>query len=249
MDKSKEIIIDKFLRGELTKEEQELFDNYMLEEDFVVQLDRYQEMIVGLKDADVHDMKQVLKGIEKNIGNNKTNTLKGIKSNGQKRIKLMRWFNKIAAVLVFLLLIVGVNYLQDTSPSLEQIYENYYDPYPNIVDPITKGDNSNIASIYQLYEMMKYDNVINRLEVKNNLSSHEQFYLASSYLATEQFELASKRYDMITDTDDFHQAAQWYQALICLKQNQENCKLLFIHITSDINHVYYSKAKLILKDI
>ncbi len=155
------------------------------------------------------------------------------------------FLRKIAAIsIIIIFVLIAKNQLSNT-PDYSKIYEDYFELYPNIVDPVTKGNND--VNIYKQYELEHYGLVIEKIKSINNLKPEESFYLASSYLAISDFVKAEEQFKKTINDSKYGQASEWYLALISLKTQKKKSKKLFEQIASKENHRYKQKAKELLK--
>jgi len=233
-----DLLIDKYIREELNPEEKVQFDKMKDDPNFNSKLRERQQLYEAIKINDAKSMKKVLKNIEKNITKKKRDV-----------VHFSNWIKRIAAILILSVLLIGTYYFSNLSGSKLQVFNEYYSAYPNVIDPITKGNNSK-PSLYQIYEMKEYQKVISILLIKKTkLTNTEHFYLASSYLGLKQTSKAKSIFKNLIKDEQFAQPSQWYLALICLIENNQGCKEHFSLIANNKSHSYYEKAKKILKNI
>lgn len=123
------------------------------------------------------------------------------------------------AASIALLATFGYFILDGNNPDREALYNRYYEVYPNIVDPARRSSDG-LSSIYQLYENKQYDASLQFLEAKET-SDTIMFYMAQSQLALEQYQSAKVNFANIGQASVFSEAAQWYEALILLKMEED----------------------------
>lgn len=236
MNISENTLIDKYLRGELSQEEQIAFDKKMLDVEFINQINKYKILYESLKEQDKSNLKSFLQEVESEII-----------EQTPKKIRYIKIISGIAAI--FLIFITSFFIYNNINQELEtkDLYALYYKPYPNITDPITKGQNS--YSVFQKYENGDYQSVIKYFQNKNELNEEERFYLASSFLGFNKYEEAKKQFEQIIDDNKFGQASQWYLALICLVDQSQDCSHLFEKISNNPNHIYSQLASSILSKL
>ena len=122
---------------------------------------------------------------------------------------------KIAATLIFVVAATFIVNQFTSEKSYEELYQEYYSPYPNIIDPVSRSEKNNSSSLFQLYEEQKYTEVINALEDKER-TEEERFYLSQTYMAVGQFNKALLEAHNISTNSRFYAPSQWYIALIHL---------------------------------
>lgn len=208
-----EYIIDKHIRGEdMSGEEERYFQERMQDKSFAESVAEMKLIYQAGKAHDREEMKKTLIQAEDEI--NRTD-----------------WWKKLAFIIVTILILSGVYYFSKSHGNNQQkIFASYCEPYPNVIDPLTKG-NVEEGNIYHLYERGKYDQVIDTLVKKADKTDDELFYLAQSYIAKDNFREASLAMNEI-NSDKYRFDVAWYQALLCLRLDQ-NCSLLFEEITND----------------
>ena len=158
----------------------------------------------------------------------------------------LRWMKIAAAALFIVTFGILVNYL-NSSKSPGQLYLQYYKPYPNLIDPLQKGEPEKNASLSQFYEMSDYEQVV-KLQPKDSL---EAFYLALSQLALNQSETAMSTLRPIAENPKhrFQPAAQWYLALAYLQTDPEKGEALLSIISQSANHDFSTAANDLLTDL
>lgn len=234
MSEKDDILIDAYLRGNLTSEDKLLLEQKLKEKDFKQKYNEATLLLEVLKEEDAKKLKSRMQSIEKaEFGTNKSqgifNTMKlGI-------LALIIIFSGLIYFLIF-----------TSSDNSEEIYATFYEPYPNVIDPIVKG-SSNVPSIYQFYELKDYSKVINDLTSRSSLDIDEQFYLASSYLGENDYTKASTQFEALKNSAKYADPSQWYLALICINQNQSSCEEMIYSIASDKSNMYSGKAKELLE--
>lgn len=205
------------------KEQIELFDNYMngnLSDDEISvfkdrlnsdsklkkEFDEYRLIIAGIVEQGANELKEKLKVREEFHQRSHTN---------------IKMYYKIAAAILLLLAASFLILKWSYSPDPQSLYLAYYEPYPNIVDPLDRTGNSEAFSAYQLYELGKYNESIEKLSAipDNIIKPSSLFYLGQAYMANSELEKALDCLQKIEDDSNYYQIAQWHIALIFLKLN------------------------------
>lgn len=228
MTEEQESIVDKHLRGlPLTQDEERVFQEAIADEHFKSELD---EMIAVQSVAGKSDrikMKNLLIDQEKSYA----------------RRPYLKWI----FILGILIAMIGSLYLI-IRPSKDRsavLYAQYYKPYPNIVDPITKGNNS--LSPYQLYEQGQYQQAIDKFNDNDTLSTDDMLYLGFAYLANGDTEKAANSWSALKD-GRYAEVVEWYRGLICLKTKTTDCKSIFRSISA-YGGIYEERALSILEEL
>jgi hypothetical protein len=228
-------LIEKQLLGTLNNEESLLFEDRMKDLLFAEEFRLYQNIRKASVDIGRSEIREefVIWDQEETVG---------------KKINLNRWrWMKIAATLLLLISMgILVTYLS-SSKSPQQLYLEYYQPYPNLIDPLQKGEFEKNASLSQLYEMADYS----QAEKMAPRDSLEAFYLALSHLSMNQFETAITELKPIADNAShrFQKAAQWYLALAYLQTEPEKSLAVLSSISQSDNHDFSKSAGDLLKKL
>lgn len=124
----------------------------------------------------------------------------------------------------------------------DRVFAQYYERYPNILDPIVKGEAGPLT-VSQHYELKSYDDVIAYLSPKDSLIEDEKFYLACSYLEKGDLSNASIYYQQLLNSEKYKHPSIWYLALICIKEKKSKCKKEVANVLLDPLNPYYKKAE------
>lgn len=236
MNGKDEMLIEAYLRGTLSTEDNILIEKRLQDDEFKQKYDEAKVFLQVLKEEDAKKMKSRMQALEKEEA--------GQERESGNTIKL-----KIALFAMAIILAGLVYLLMHLSSNDEQaIYASYYTPYPNVVDPIVKGSMDSL-SVFQHYELQEYPKVIEQLTSKSALDPDEQFYLAASYLEENDLKNASILFESLSKSAKYADPSKWYLALICIKDNQTKCAALVDSIASDKSNIYYAKAKELLQQI
>jgi tetratricopeptide (TPR) repeat protein len=171
--------IEKYLRGEMTGEDRRSF-----EADMVKNPELKQETIA---------MSKILKGI--NIAFNQD--LKGalqekeqtISPVSQKKTLRIGVITSIAAGIALIAVIYLYNFLP--GPDLVKLYTEYYEPYPNIMEPVNRSSDYNNTAYFN-YESGHYEAALegfNRILSKNPKHEPTLFYAGISSLEMNKPEI------------------------------------------------------------
>jgi len=180
-------------------------------------------------------------------------SLQGLESELEEKTRIVPFYNQyrnwlIAAAAAVIIGIIGIG--RWNSPSSNSLYESYYTTYPNLVDPLTKGESKSLSP-FQLYEQRDYKAAIERLSDMPK-SNAQQWYLSLSYIGSDNYREATQLLnEIISDTQHtYYDAAQWYRALLYLKEEEKaKCKELLLEIEQNTKHPYAAKARLVLEDL
>lgn len=212
-------LIDRYFENSLSPKEQILFNdllqnNLEFKTEFLFQKDL--KKIIAVKQQE--DLKSTLIEIE---------------GRSQKNSRLIlipkKWMVAASLLIVTSLGIWGIK--SSYFPSNEAVYEDYFEPSRNTIQPIVRGENLNTIEYraFVAYEAQNYHKAINLFNsVENPDKVYINFYKGISYLAINKTEEAIGLLKPISELNNlegmnkgFNKKAQWYLALAYIKINDE----------------------------
>lgn len=164
------------------------------------------------------------------------NRLKSILAAQEKRISLKRRFISkpiiyvIAATFIVLLgSSVYFNFFK------QDLYAKYYETFPNVYQPIVRGDSDERLKAFMYYENYKFLEAQHEFEsiLNNEENANIRFYLGLSYLNNNQFKEAITEFEKINDKNfEFNAETLWYNALAEIKlENKTKAKKLLLRLS------------------
>lgn len=137
-----------------------------------------------------------------------------------------------------------------------RLFENYYQPYPNVVTFVERAPDANGPKdeALQLYEQGHYCEALGKFE-----KSHEErqatpstlFYAGIACIETNRLEEAEQYLLMAAQQPDsaFSAQAQWYLALVHVKKDER--KKAATYLTTLVRHTeaYKDKAQRLLNEL
>lgn len=179
-----------------------------------------------------------------------------LKSEDQRRkhmvkTRRIRFISGIAAILV--IGIFSTFFLNSIEKNPIKIYEEYYQPYPNISTPLSRSDENGNSPYYQ-YEKGDFQTALIGFQaiIKDNPDDESAlFYAALSNMELSDFKNAIEKLKKVTVKDEskFTQAANWYLSLAYIHTNKLEQASEYLTKLAEGNDVYSKKAKKILKKI
>ena len=206
-------LFDQYLRGELNKAKVIEFENRLeTDEKFLRQFSLHKETLEGI---DLHFdqiLKSKLKVIEHEVSQQPTTS----------RFRI--WLSIAAAVTI---LLVSIFLLYDPQVGIDEAFQAFYDPYPNIVNPSSRSSTSESDSWSYAYDAGDYDLAMSAIKKELQLSPDSLdllFYYGQSALATNQLPEASKQFQEVVNRDSsrYTGPAIWYLGLIELKKGDSD---------------------------
>lgn len=230
-------VIEDHILGRLTPEDTSHFERIESTPEVIEYMAEHGEVIRMIQSKGRKQLKSRLSQLEQ-----------GIQSSAKERVlpPRRRW----VAIAASVALIAGALFiLRPTHPSTDALYADYYRPYPNLIDPITKSDDQKGSkSPYQLYESRQYELAISEL-ISMPSDYANEWYLALAYMGLGQIDDAQKHIDniLIKNDHEYRQPAQWYKALLLIKKgNIKEAKEQLQAIGIEEGHPYTDRADRLL---
>ena len=211
-----EALFRKKILGLLSAEEERLFDlQFSDNSDFREQYFVYKEMMEVVIVAEKKALKQKLERL-----------------NQSKKKKLKLWL-PLAASFILLIGLASIFYSRDTN----DLYDTYFDTYPNLILPTTRGGQENggiLEKAFFNYDRRQFEEANRAFEtyLQNNKDSRISFYQAMGLMNSRKLEEAKKILVSVEKSEnesfEYMQETRWYLALLYLREgNKENAvKLL-----------------------
>ena len=206
MDKNE--LIRKYLTGTLNKEERLEFDRLKTNDlDFNNELVFQKNLQVVVAKTEQEITKEKLREIEQEYKGNGVDFRYGL-------------------VAASVLILIGFSWLWLRNPSINtaNLFESYYQPYRNVVQPIVRSDNKvNLRlQAFEAYEIGSYETALNYFNeiLEDGLDSDLLFYKAMTELQLGSTKNAIKTFESIPKISSrLETQYYWYLALAHLKDN------------------------------
>ncbi len=250
MEESERIqTIEDFLFQRLPPHEQEAFAQRMaVDAELAREVRLHAEAINGIRMASRKMLKQQLREVEERIAAKEATA----------RLRTGRlfpgWIWQAAATVV--LLLGGVfYYLVNRSSKEDELFLRYYEPYPNVIASVNRGEEprDEKARALQAYERGDYhlaSQTLEALHAKLPTDVAITFYLGQAYLGDNQTEKAVQSLrELAKSSNDFSLQAQWYLSLLYLKQHELPKARPLLETLSKEEGTYGTKAKALLREI
>jgi TolA-binding protein len=238
--------IEKYLQGELSDDELQMFNKRLNSEvDFAKEVALYEDINKTLTSRAVHrdeenKLRKTLKNLSKEQDSKPTSETK--KEVKVFRLKSYTKFLVAASIVLFL----GVLIFKNGQPSF-----NNFSNYDNL-ELVVRGDSDkSLIKAQEAFNSKDYKTAADELSnlVKKYRTKIElQLYLAISLIEIDKFELAEKILDKIIKGKSVYvNKATWHLALSKLKQKDyEACKMVLKTISKDADE-YKEALKLLEK--
>lgn len=235
-----EELIQKYHSGNWSDAEQQQFDVlFKTNPEFATAVAEYENMQAAIASHEKAALKSHLQQFEAT-----QNTTKPAKN--YKRLAIA-----IAVILFFGL--IG-NYFIQQANSNETLYVAYFEPYPNALEPVTRGQNSTslIFNAMKAYEDGDYEKTIASLDLalaaEDKRTTDILFYKAMSLLNLGE---ATKALAILREIKHretkFTPQIYWYGALIHIKLKENEKALKALEYLDEIQTTFRAKERQILK--
>ncbi|MCP9770778.1 hypothetical protein EGI22_22975 [Lacihabitans sp. LS3-19] len=238
-----EELIEKYFENTLTEQELKAFEenlrsNASFKEEFEFQKSLKQS--IHLKER--NELKSILKGFD--------NKNSDVRFEIQKNNKVWRF---AAAAVVLILAAFGIYKYQTDGKNTQDLYLAYHQPYPNIVAPNVRGENTEGIKneAFKAYEAENYQEAI-RLFSQIKDEEFAIFYTAISYLELNENQKAIEilKSNKFSETPfPFETYNKWYLALAYLKTGQKNEAKTILEDLTKTDNPQKQKAQELLNEL
>lgn len=233
----KDLLIQKYLQGTLSKAEEQLFQE-CIENDpsFADDIPFYEGLNYAFAKADYDTTKAQLHSFYK-----------------EERRSSWRTWSVAATVLV--LIGLGCLLYLNTTNSTEALYAHYFEPYKNVVQPIVRGEvvTTTKALAFMAYDEGDYEKAITYMD---ELLGEKPEAILALYKANAQLQIDQTKAAIVTleshikKTDTIYAEAAWYLALSYLKlDNKEAAKSHLNMLLQTSSNFKNKAAKELLKSL
>ena len=191
--------IRKYINGELSEEQKKRIENLAVNDPEMADTLREEMLIASAASAVKED--ELIKRMQK------LETSTSHQSNRSSSV--WRW----AAAVVVISLSTYFLLSTGSSSSSEQLFDQYFEPYQNVVGQ-SRGNEE--VEFLKYYDTQDYENAIEELSTylkKNPGDETAHFYLGVSYLATGKAKNSINQFSTISDSSRFSTQVRWYTAL------------------------------------
>lgn len=230
-----EALIRKYFEYQLSEEEKMLFASLLQNDAAFAKEVEYQKNVkkaITLNEREA--LKQKLKSYE-----------------AKPKLSTAYWLSAAVVILFF----GGLTWFQLKPFSPEELYQEYYQSYPNVVAPTVRGDNEGNIKSDAFYE---YDsgNYEKSLTLFSKIYADEGvdyalFYKAMSLLELNRYKEAIASFDLIETTDNnaFTPFVKWYKALSYLKLNEKGKAIELLRELAEKENPQQQMARKLLTEL
>lgn len=236
MDKN--ILLNNYFEGNLSEEEKQQFDELLSNDsEFKTEFEFQKKAKVAVALSERQRLKNQLKEIENS---------RKLKNNNN------TWLSIAASIVVVLSL--GFIFFWNSSTTNDNLYADFYETFPNIEAPTTRGENNlNIKSeAFYAYDSKDYKKAIELFSeiYKVEKTDYAIFYIGLSEMELNEHKKAINTFSLFEgDTNNnFYYYVKWYKALSYLKENDiENSKKLLNEVVKNTNPFQLKSKELLSK--
>lgn len=238
--------IERYLREEMDHQERKVFEEALNEDESLQEeVDLQQDVFSGIGLFGAEEMKKQLQAIDADEKDSSPIAA----SRGR---PLYTWLAVAASVTALLLVAI---FLFNAGPNSQELYATYYEPYPNVVNPVERSSGvptDAAGKAMYFYEQGNFEEAIKLFTQEPNLNDLAyRFYLGVSYLGTQQSELAEQTLQPLLEDEEgaFYEAALWYTSLSQLARDQSESAREILEKIADLQGEYAREAQELLEEI
>ena len=217
-------LIEKYLEQRMSAEERQKFEQAMIDNPAIKEeIELHRQVTATLKGEKVHELRSVLKAVDKNWGAEKKE---------QKGVARTINFRRVIAIAATVLLMVMSYQFFFTSGgpvSNEQLFADNFQPYQMLLSQrgLSEGEKNivleNAISAYSKGNYQSAASFFQQLSQNDPTDISYQFYLAVAQLGAKENDTSINLFQNIISTEGhpFKEQSQWYLALAYL-QNGDN---------------------------
>lgn len=237
--------IENYVKKEMSANSRAAFEQRLQADTDLASEVRFYEEVVQ-----VAELQGLFEEAEEELEAEQKSEAKVVSMKKTRQIKPARRFLALAASLA-VVVIAGIFLWNAMNSSNQDYFAQYYQPYPNDIAPITKGEDlpkTTLAEALQAYERKNYGQartLFSTLPTSDTI----QFYSSIIDLEEGNMSAAIDNLNTLNQSEStFQQAADWYLALAYLKNKETlNAKELLEKITANDRHLFKRRAEELLE--
>jgi tetratricopeptide (TPR) repeat protein len=240
-------LIQSYLDRSLSETEREKLEKRLKEEPLLKTMyQEQQQLISGIRYAHLQHKLEQLKALELTLPE-----LEKSKPAGN-QISLLRYWKPLAAAACISMIAVTF-FLLNRPEDPAKLYANYFEPYPNIFEPIVRGESNTVSKrsiAFQSYEAGDYQKAATLFQelLTEKKEPGMLLLLGNANLILNNTKEARNNFIMlINDFDEYDVQGKWYLGLSYLKEGDVKSAQLIMRELSNSEYSYAGKAKELLK--
>lgn len=230
-----EELILKYFNKTLTNNEEVLFSNLLNKDaDFKTLFDEHKNMQLAFEINEKENLKTLLNNIDTKEESSKNNKLN----------------SKTIALLTACCLVIALLYFNNYN---NNIYDDYFEVYPNVLEPVVRGEMNIKSDAFIAYENQNYQVAENnfKLILETNPDDNIRFYYALTLLNQNKTKPAQKVLNSLKQKNhDFLPEIYWYSALIAVKNHDFKLALKELQALQGMNSTFKKEEiKKLIEDL
>ena len=262
MNLEEDILIEHFLRDQLSEEEKSDFLNKVANEpDFREKFLLEKQLFETLNEdewsyaskIDTQEVKEYTQLYQDNAPRI-TQAIQKAKTNHNRKSKVRKLIYYTAAAAAFIALLINF-YPQQNQPTINEIYAHYSGVYelPSLVSRNSETTDLDLISAENSYKRKNYREAIlhiNNLLEKDKDNSSLYIYKALSHGELGEFALAEESLDLLIARDLIDsEKSYWYKSLLYVKSKDIDSSKQMLNIIIKNSYFNHKEAKQLLKDL
>ena len=243
-------LIEKYLEQKMSADERQQFEKLLKNDPALKEeLQLHRQAAAVLKGEKVHELRSVLKDVDKNWGAKKD------EKKGVARTINFRRVIAIAATVLLLVMAYQMFFTGGGTISNEQLFADNFQPYQMLLSQrgISEEEKNvlleNAITAYSKNDFQGASEAFQQLSKSEPDDITYQFYLAVAQLGAKNNDAAINVFSQISSTENnpFKEQSQWYLGLAYLQKGDvENAKKSFTEIQS--GQFKYNEAQQVLQE-
>jgi hypothetical protein len=240
-------LIQSYLDRSLLESEKEKLEKRLKEEPLLKNMYiEQQQLISGIRYAHLKQKLEQLRSLETSLP-----AIKDLPQQG-KQVFLQRYWKPLAVAASISIIVVTFIFLNRSEDPAE-LYASYFEPYPNIFEPIVRGENDVVnkrSTAFQAYESGDYVQAASLFSelLKEKKEPGMLLLLGNANLILNNTKEARNNFiTLINDFEEYDLQGKWYLGLSYLKEGDVKSAQLIMRELSNSEYSYAGKAKELLK--
>ena len=219
---SQEDRIDRYFSGEMDDLERLDFDKEVMRNtNLAIAVEEYKNLVMGIR---TYGLKQKLDVIL-----NEESETKVDEEEKPEKKSFRRYYLLIGGLILFgLFLILRPKSNDQESTSAPALYIAYYYIDPGLPTKMGSQEDLNFDKGMVQYKQGDYERAIHTWSQQASDDSKTTYYIGAAYLAIGNHDFAAIQFIQLTKTDPLYDRAQWYLALISLKQENKGPSIQYL---------------------
>ncbi|MEL6560411.1 MAG: hypothetical protein AAFQ94_19630 [Bacteroidota bacterium] len=247
MERTQELFvqIEDYLNGQMDAADKDAFERQMSsEEGLKAEVEKHRLLKEAMGDAD-------LMAFQEKLGRVSLELKEEAIQPSRQSFSYQLIFKYAAAFLLLIVSIIAViSFLPNDQSG--QLFQDYYTPYPLESSLRGSEESAELIVVKQQYKNEQYVEItsdLERLSVYYEQDHSLKLYLASCYLEQAQLQKAKRVLSQIPVDDHYRSKAEWFLALISIKEGKKEEALILLKQLSKSDSFYTESAMDILKEL